>query len=204
MLNRGRPRAVLLALIAAWVLPASAQLLNSERIEQTFGSYGITVLYSDAELRISDLYSVHAGQRVTRTLAIVGYPRVVGTAFAAEHETVLAGGSIGTTFRDAGWEVIKTGHSYFGTALPAKVAAAMQVADGTIAAAHAYRLDISRDGRVFEYVVIIEIHHPDYLRHADLPAIYGPEQREALPAATGRLLAAGMAGLERPGLTLGE
>ena len=33
-------------------------LLNSERIKQKFGSYGINILDANAELRVSNLYSI--------------------------------------------------------------------------------------------------------------------------------------------------
>src|SRR5262245_42966767 len=38
-------------------VPAAPELLNSERIEQKFGSYGIAVLRSDERLRVANLYS---------------------------------------------------------------------------------------------------------------------------------------------------
>lgn len=52
--------------------PVSA-LLNSERIAQRYGSYGIEVLASDCGLRVSDLYSGEQTDRVTRTLAVVRF-----------------------------------------------------------------------------------------------------------------------------------
>ena len=66
------------SLVCAWVLllqalaslPAFAQILNSERIEQTFGSYGIDVVFSDSSLRISNLYSMESGAPVTRSRTI--------------------------------------------------------------------------------------------------------------------------------------
>ena len=45
-------------------------LLNSERIAEKFGNYGIEVLEQNP-LRVSSLYSVEHGQRVCRTFAIV-------------------------------------------------------------------------------------------------------------------------------------
>ena len=58
MLKRLRSCAIgVLLLELALAASASAQILNSERIEQTFGSYGIDVLYSDEVLRLSNLYS---------------------------------------------------------------------------------------------------------------------------------------------------
>src|SRR5690606_34722880 len=50
------------------------ELLNSERIERRFGSYGIDVLQSDGRYRVSNLYSVHDGAKICRTFAVVAYP----------------------------------------------------------------------------------------------------------------------------------
>ena len=59
------------------------------RIEQTFGSYGIEVLYTDDALRLSGLYSTHDGKNVIRTFAIVGYPAAVDDEIAARHASVV-------------------------------------------------------------------------------------------------------------------
>ena len=187
-------------------MPAAAQMLNSERIEQTFGSYGIDVWYSDARVRLSNLYSLHDGRRIMRSFAIVGYPETVTEAFASEHRAILAGGSIGTTFKAGGWEVLKTGHQYFAVAAEPMLSAAMQIDTGTSLATHAYRLEIVNGDRRFVYAWIIELHHPDYLQFDDLPPIYGPPApaSEALTAAVHELLQAGQKKLIEPGLALGE
>jgi len=187
-------RNLAIALIAASLLPAAwAQPLNSERIEQTFGSYGIEVLYADEGLRISNLYSVHDGVRIMRTFAIVGLPPSVDEAIAAEHQAIVAGGSIGEVFKAAGWDVIKTGHSYFRAGLPPAVLEAMQVTDATDFAAHYYQLTVERRARTIDYALIIEIHHPDYLGEAELEAIYGPEQTVGMLEPVRRLLDSAMA-----------
>lgn len=203
---RRRLLAVLLASLAllAPLAPTPAQILNSERIEQRFGSYGIDVVYSDAGLRVSNLYSVHDGLRITRSLAMVAYPAQVDAAIAAEHAAILAGASIGASLQAAGWEVVKTGHQYFGFRLDDRIAQAMQVEAGTLVAVHAYQLAIARGAQQFEYVQIIEIHHPDYLDLAALPGIYGEAVVSGVSAATGRLLRDGLAQLEREGLALSE
>jgi hypothetical protein len=58
-LMRSRFQSSVLAAVAAIAVwsPAGAQILNSERIEQTFGSYGIEVIASEGSLRLSNLYS---------------------------------------------------------------------------------------------------------------------------------------------------
>jgi hypothetical protein len=81
---RRAPAAFALALVLVACAPAAppATPLNSERIEQVLGSYGIDVLYSEPQLRLSSLYSTHAGTEITWTLAIVGYPDVVDPRLA--------------------------------------------------------------------------------------------------------------------------
>ena len=63
-----------IALVAQ--LHASAQapvreLLNSERIAATFGSYGVEVLEQNGAVRVSNLFSGEGEERVTRTFAVV-------------------------------------------------------------------------------------------------------------------------------------
>ena len=150
------------------------ELLNSERIAERFGNYGIEVLESNEAIRVSNLYSTENGARTCRTFAVVRYPDTVDAAFASEHAAILNGGSIGAVFAGAGWEVRKS-HLHFGeTAATGRVAALMHVARGTPLAQHVYVLDIAKSGQVFEYAALVEIHHPDYLQTADLPPIYGP------------------------------
>jgi hypothetical protein len=50
----------------------------------------------------------------------------------------------------------------------------MHVDLGTPLAEHVYVLDVVKDGRTHEYAALVEIHHPEYLRLADLATIYGP------------------------------
>lgn len=190
-------RFVLVLVCAAWAVVASAQILNSERIEQTFGSYGIEVLYSDAKIRLANLYSVHDGRRITRTLAIVRYPDEVNEAFAKEHAAILEGGSIGATFQAAGWQVIKDYHQYFRSFLSPRLVDLMDVAPGTPMASHAYQLEIAKGDERFDYALIVEIYHPDYLSESDLVDIYGPEEVIGMPDDVRTLLETGRALLEK-------
>jgi hypothetical protein len=150
----------------------SAQILNSERIEQTFGNYGIDVLYSDESMRLSSLYSGPNGARVTRTFAIVEYPKVVAAAFAPEHRQILAGGSIGATFKDSGWEVIKLNMAFLELDAGTDLGRLMRIDPAATLASHLYRLEVERNSEHYLYATIVEIHHPDYLNYSDLRAIY--------------------------------
>ena len=155
------------------IAPLDRELLNSERIEQQFGSYGIEVLHSDDTLRVSDLFSGSGAGRVTRTFAVVFYPTEVEQPFAAEHAEILDGGSIGAVFARNGWSVEKT-HRFFGEleASP-KVATLMHEREKRPLAVHVYILSVSREGAQFDYATIAEIHHPEYLSLDDLRRIYG-------------------------------
>jgi hypothetical protein len=158
---------------AAAAAQQAREVLNSERIERKFGSYGVAVLDSNAETRVANLFSTDGGVRVCRTFAVSRYPAAIDPSFAAEHAAIVAGGSIGAVFAAHGWTVRKT-HLYFGEvqAWPA-LAALMHVAPATSLAEDIYVLEIVKGALTFEYATIAEIHHPDYLRSADLPALYG-------------------------------
>ena len=149
------------------------ELLNSERIAERFGSYGIEVIENDGRVRVSNLFSARDGERTCRTFAVVRYPDRVDPAFAAEHAEIVNGGSIGAVFAAHGWNVGKTHLRFFEMEASLRVAGLMHVSTGTRLAAHAYVLDVSKGGRAMDYALLVEIHHPDYLVLGDLRAIYG-------------------------------
>jgi hypothetical protein len=179
-----RHAAFLLGLsIAALANAQDRNLLNSERIEQRFGSYGIEVLASDESLRVSDLYSGEGEHRCTRTFAVVAYAELVDAAFAVEHAAILHGGSIGAIFASAGWDVLKH-NLYYGTLESTRKLERMMGIrgdGGATLAVHVYVLEVRKATRSFEYALIAEVHHPDYLDVGDLERIYG-----AVPALTSR------------------
>jgi hypothetical protein len=176
MLSAWRGLAVLalaLALLACGAGEPAAPPLNSERIEQIFGSYGIDVLYSDARLRISSLYSTHDGIGTTRTLAIVGYPAAVDARLAEVHAAIQGGASIGATFQSAGWTVVKR-NLFFGVfTASAGVSTRMRIPAGAALATHGYALVVTRGDLALDYATIAELHHPDYLDLEALAEIYG-------------------------------
>jgi hypothetical protein len=162
------------ALGSAIAQTGARELLNSERIAAKFGSYGVEVLSASEDLRVSNLFSTTDGTRVCRSFAVVRYPHSIDPALVAEHALILEGGSIGAVFAAHGWEVRKT-HLYYGEIkATASLAKLMGIAAGARLAEHVYVLDVAKDGRAFEYAALVEIHHPAYLRLADLDRIYGP------------------------------
>jgi hypothetical protein len=154
--------------------PAERELLNSERIEAKFGSYGIELVEKTESRRVSNLYSVAGGQRICRTFAIVSYPRLIDPRVSKEHAAIVAGGSIGAVFVAAGWEVRKTHLSYREVPASPGLASLMHIEVGAPLAMDIYVLAVTKGRETIEYATLVEIHHPDYLTSADLPAIYGP------------------------------
>ncbi len=190
---------MVIGLVAAASVPAQTpvrELLNSERIAAEFGSYGVEVLRESADSRVSNLYSGTGEQRVCRTFAVVRYQRS-DPAFGREHSAIVAGGSIGAVFAAAGWEVRKT-HLRIGTlGATHRRASLMRIAPGAVLAVNVYALDVAKDGRTFEYAVLAEIHHPDYLTRDEVVEIYGPADDSSRAELAADVLAATLAAIER-------
>jgi hypothetical protein len=174
-----------LALVALSALPAlggcapaaaGRELLNSERIERRFGSYGVEVLESDACARVSNLWSGGPGDRVGRTFAVVSFAAAADPRVAAEHREIVAGGSIGAVFRRHGWEVARR-HRLLGERPPPRpgdrLLRLMRLGGDAPLAFEVYTLVVSRDGERLDYATIAEVHHPEHLRLADLRELYG-------------------------------
>jgi len=166
---------------------APATALNSERIQQRFGSYDIELLQQDAELRVSNLFSTEAGLRTCRTLAIVRFASSIPAELAASHAQILAGGSIGATLSRNGWRVVKRrlDLSQISVALGSRAAILMQLPGPALLAADLYELSAQRDKLALTYAVIAEVHHPDYmtlpqLRKLPLPKGNHPDTADLL------------------------
>jgi hypothetical protein len=158
-------------------------LLNSERIEQQFGSYGIDVLASEAGLRRSSLYSVENGERICRTYAVVRFTDNPDTSYSPEHAKVMAGNSLGEVFKANGWAIHKqTLHlgSFDIDAPESEISRLMQFGEKRTLALHIYQLILAKDEQVFEYATIIEAHHPEYLTQSNLLDIYHYDDSESL------------------------
>jgi len=161
-----------IALSACVVEP---ELLNSERIKQRFGSYGIDVFESNDELRRSNLHSVENGKKICRTYAVVRFDNAVASVIGDEHAQILKGGSIGATFRTNGWAIYKETR-YVGDLLLADSSPCLQelmaLDETTTVAMHVYRLLLKKESQIIDYATIIELHHPDYLSSKDVARLY--------------------------------
>lgn len=152
--------------------------LNSERIKQRFGSYGVEVLAADDQSRVSNLYSNELSGRVCRTYAVVRFAAQTNPAFQQEHAAITAGASLGSTFKARGW-IVEKETLHIGTISDrdrrTQISSLMDISDNSDLAVHVYRLLVSKNGNRFVYAVIGELHHPDYLRSEDIIEIYGSD-----------------------------
>jgi len=174
--------------VLAAVLSACATepvLLNSERIQRRFGSYGIDVLASERGLRRSSLYSMNDGKVTCRTYAVVRFADQLDDRYGDEHKEVLAGNSIGATFRSHGWDLHKQTMHIGTLALPGQdsgIGSLMRLDGAHELALHVYQLLLVKDDQVFDYAMIIEAHHPDYLTSSELHSLYEYDTTNALNA----------------------
>lgn len=162
---------------------SESALLNSERIEQQFGSFGIAVLPSENGLRRSSVFSLEGQIRVCRTYAVVRFGERPEAWYREEHAKVLAGNSIGAIFRAHGWDVHKQTLHIGRLSLPkepTEIVELMQLDDEIELALHVYQLLLVRDEQVFEYATIVETHHPAYLSEDDLRDLYEYDKTNAL------------------------
>lgn len=151
-------------------------MLNSERIEKQFGSFGIDVIASDGSKRIANLYSMEGGRRVCRTWATVQFPEDIDARVVSEHALVLEGQPMGAVFKALGWRISKRNLRIGSRPLAHaddRMVRLMQIREGATVAYHTYVFSVSKGGTVFDYAVITETHHPDYLSRSDLEDIYG-------------------------------
>ena len=149
----------------------SSTQLNSERIAERYGNYGIEILQSGNDRRLSSLYSVSEGIKTMRTLALVNFSAANDSNIVHEHERVLAGESIGAVFKDSGWTIDKVSSHYCQTqldidAMPELLR--MEIVLPATLATRRYIFRIRKGAVIIDYANITEIYHPDYLQAADL------------------------------------
>lgn len=189
MRNTHFPPSVFAAMLSACA--TESVLLNSKRIEQRFGSYGVEVLASEAGLRRSGLLSYDGDTATCRTYAVVQFAEQLDERFDDAHSRVLAGNSIGSTFKGDGWDIRK--HTLFigSVRLPdaaTEVGRLMRLTGAHDLALHVYQLVIARDDAELEYATIMEAHHPEYIVEEDLLETFDYDDSAALPAADLKLL----------------
>ncbi len=176
------PRSVIAAALDACA--HESERLNSERIAERFGSYGIEVISSQPGLRRSNLYSSENRVRTCRTYAVVRFVDQPDAVIDEEHAQILAGKSIGAIFKSSGWTILKE-TLHVGTArlddAAHPVARMMRLERRFDVAMHVYRLLLEKQQRAIDYATLIELHHPDYLSRDDLLNLYPVDASTALP-----------------------
>lgn len=185
------PPSVLAAILSACA--TESVILNSERIEQRFGSYGIDVLASEAGLRRSNLFSYDGDTATCRTYAVVQFAEQLDDQYDDAHSRVLAGKSIGATFKESGWGIQKN-TLYIGSirlhSPGTQIGELMRLSGAQDLALHVYQLLLVRDDQALEYATILEAHHPEYLNESALRELFDYAAPEPLPAADLSQLAA--------------
>ena len=142
------------------------ELLNSERIQSEFGSFGIEIIAYVGGIRRANLYSVQNDVRTCRTYAVVRFDNVPADVIGAEHAQIIAGESIGATFKESGWRIYKETR-HIGELQSARdehsIRSMMHVDREQKLAMHVYRLLLRKDEQMIEYATIVEVHHPEYM-----------------------------------------
>jgi len=171
--SRVSPVVIAAALSACALEPES---LNSKRIEERFGSYGIEVLSHESGIRRSSLHSIDGDTRVCRTYAVVRFVDESTPRVAAAHADILAGSSIGATFKSTGWHIGKVTLHVGSISLDGSdhvIGDLMHINGPTELSVHAYQLVLEKDSQTIDYATIIEAHHPDYMSLPEIEELYG-------------------------------
>ncbi len=146
--------------------------MNSERIAERYGNYGIALIRQDRNLRIADLYSTTSTRKTTRTLAMTRFVEPVAEPLAAGHDQVLEGASIGETFKSLGWRIDRvqlTQELLENTATGTRLQRLMGLSDEHSLALAIYALRLHMGDATLDYAFIAEVYHPDYLPLENLP-----------------------------------
>ena len=137
--------------------------LNSERIRQKFGSYGIDVVLESDQQRVSKLYSLQGDKKITRTFAVVSYPESIPAEIRNEHEQIKSGQSIGEVFKRNGWQIEKQ-QIYSGDIKSSpeyeEVYASLVESKEVDLAINIYQLSVVKGSERCKYAKIAEIHNP--------------------------------------------
>ena len=172
-----------IGLVIALLSACAQPLLNSERIERQFGSYGIKVLEASASQRITNLYSMDGARQICRTLALVRFEDPQNPAISVEHEQITSGGSIGAVFKKHGWTVHKINlhiGTLTATAAASRISDLMNIRLPAELGIHIYRFQLRRGHERIDYAIISEIHHPDYLSAKQIALVYGRFPTQAI------------------------
>jgi hypothetical protein len=177
-------------------------MLNSERIESCFGSYGVEIVEQQGNLRISSLYtlavdnpaigrergSLHPGDeqsvgeslaadiRTTRTLAISEFATDLPPSLDTAYQAIRGGASMGATLQAKGWRVDKR-QRFLGEVPVSDVGRCMsgqaESWAGEMLAVQVYDLYVVNPTETVRFALLAELHDPRYLTLTDLQRIDG-------------------------------
>lgn len=164
----------------AWLRPG---ILNSTRIEEKFGSYGVDVMVNDEQMgvRLANLYSKLHEQKVMRTLALVKFVPNIDESLKKAHQEILNGASLGSTLVKHK-ALVKKKLIYKDKIfnLPKKIYEMMNIYEGPLPVI-IYDLVANIDGRDIEYCTITEVYSPLFLSFSELNTISNQMPYEAFP-----------------------
>ena len=140
--------------------------MNSDQIRERFGSYNIELLIQGQTQRLANLYSIHEGVNICRTLALTQFQLPVPKKLLTCHKQIHRGASIGATLRMANWQVIKSDvHSMTVTAGNKFTSlSAGTIQTGEMLTLQVYTLQVvSSDNHRHTYATIAEAYHPAHI-----------------------------------------
>lgn len=156
---------------SSWLKPG---ILTSDRIKAKFGSFGVQVLLQDelSGVRLSNLYSEHDGEKITRAIALVAFERSMDDELKKAHLEILDGGSIGSTLTKHGFTLQKNA-LYRGALenMPIQLGKLMKSKSDSFATL-IYDLIVKSGNKSLPYCTITEVYSPEFLTINELNGLY--------------------------------
>ena len=138
--------------------------MNSDKIRERFGHYGVELLEQNTTTRLASLYSLSGDQRITRTLALTRFELPTHNAVAEQDAQIRSGDSIGATLRQAGWTVVKNNtidcQVTAGRRFALLGGATLSPEDPVLL--RVYTLSVVKQDLALDYAIIAEAHHPEH------------------------------------------
>jgi hypothetical protein len=133
-------------------------------------------LSHESGIRRSSLYSIDGVSKICRTYAVARFIDESTPRVAEAHADILAGHSIGATFKSTGWQIGKVTLHVGNVSLDGSdhvICDLMHIDGPTELSVHAYQLVLEKDSQTIDYATIVETHHPDYMSLPELEELYG-------------------------------
>ena len=146
--------------------------MNSDKIRERFGHYGVELLEQSPRTRLASLYSLSDEQRITRTLALTRFELPAHPAVEEQDAQIRSGESIGATLRQAGWTVVKNNtidcQVTAGRRFALLGGATLSPEDSVLL--RVYTLSVVKQDLALDYAIIAEAYHCEHIATpGDLP-----------------------------------